>query len=79
MRLVDMILSSPAVYKMRQSKFSVTAFLHNQNLLSHECTHHVYARDFIAAVQDKEREYAHGLCIKKQIQSMLGNIEKVEA
>lgn len=75
MRVVDFILGCPAVYKMRQSKFSVTAFLHNQNLLSHECTHHMYARDFISAIEEKEKEYEKANNLKKRIKSMIGNID----
>ena len=74
-RFMDLILGCPAVYKMRQTKFSVTAFLHNQNLLSHECTHHMYAADFIKALADKEHEFEKGAAMLKRINNMVGNLD----
>lgn len=69
---MDLTLGTAAVYKMRLNKFSVTLFLHNQNLLSHECTHHMYMNDFISAIHDKEVEYEKGANIKKWVQGIYG-------
>lgn len=73
MKLMDSILSCPEVYKMRLSKFSVTLFLHNQNLLSHECTHHTYMRDFIAAIEEKEIEFEKAKLLQKKYKNIVAS------
>lgn len=75
LKMMDTTLGTAAVYRMRLNKFSVSLFLHNQNLLSHEGTHHMYMKDFINALDDKEREYEKVANLKKWIQGLYGGTE----
>lgn len=75
LRMMHAVFSCQAVYKMRANKFSVTAFLHNQNLLTHECTHHIYAEAFLRAVEDRQKEFEKGMTLQKYYKNLLGEAD----
>lgn len=61
-----------------QKKFSVSSFLHNQNLLAHEGTHHIYYDKFVSAIENKERIYQNSIKILKVFKDFEDNLPGVK-